>query len=406
MSKIVIIAPGTLPIPATKGGAVETGIDQLINENESHENNIFEVYSCWDKNAEEKAKDIKKSTFKFYRFGILDKIEMIIIKSINKLFSLLNIKLSFNIYPRFTKFICQNIKDIKADAILLKNSVKLVNTIKKVTDIPIVLQLHNDFLNCNTPNCDTIVANCHRIVANSQYIKERICTIKSVKPSKVFINMNCLDENDFIQPNLNEKKEIIKRFNIDENKRNIIFVGRIVRVKGIKELLLALQKIEDNNKWHLLIVGGKWFSSNCKDRYYRELAKISEKFKDRITFLGYVKHEEIKKLYSVSSIAVVPSIWEEPAGRVVLEAEAMKIPVVASNSGGIPEYLSTDSGLIVNKDEFFIENLAKSIEKLIENPQKANEMGKRGREYAKTFTTKRYYEEILNVIGSEKTSDK
>lgn len=406
MSRIVIIAPGTLPIPAVKGGAVETGIDQLINENELHKDNIFEVYSCWDKDAEEKTKFIEKSKFKFYKFGILDKIEMIIIKSINKVFSLLNIKKSFNIYPRFTRFICQDIKNIKADVILLKNSVKFVNPIKKVTDIPIVLQLHNDFLNSNTPDCNTIAANCYKIVANSKYIKKRICSIESISPSKVFINMNCLDKSSFIQPSINEKKDIIKRFNIDENKKNIIFVGRIARVKGIKELLLALQKIENNKNWHLLIAGGKWFSSNYKDRYYKELTKISEKFKNRITFLGYVKHEEIKNLYSVSSIAVVPSIWEEPAGRVVLEAEAMGIPVVASNSGGIPEYLGTDSGLIVNKDKFFIKNLSKSIEELIENPQRADEMGKRGIEYAKMFTTKRYYEEILSIIRSEKISDK
>lgn len=401
MSRIVLVAPGILPIPAIKGGAVETGIEQLINENELHDDNNFEVYSCWDKEAEEKAKSIKKSNFKFYKFGILDKTEMIIIKSVNKLFSLLNIKLGFNIYPRFTKFVCKNIKDIKADAVLLKNSVRLVNPIKKVTDIPIVLQLHNDFLNSNTPNGDTIASNCYRIVANSQYIKNRICTIKSISPKKVFINMNCLDKDSFQRPKENEKKKIIDKFNIDENKKNIIFVGRIAKVKGVKELLLALQKIEDNKKWHLLIAGGKWFSDNCKDRYYKELSRISENFKDRITFLGYVKHEEIKTLYAVSSIAVVPSIWEEPAGRVILEAEAMEVPVVASNSGGIPEYLNESSALVIEKDEFFIENLAKSIEELVEDTEKNKNMGRNGRKYAEIFTAERYYKEILSIIRSE-----
>ena len=41
MSRIVLVAPGILPIPAIKGGAVETGIEQLINENELHDDNIF-----------------------------------------------------------------------------------------------------------------------------------------------------------------------------------------------------------------------------------------------------------------------------------------------------------------------------------------------------------------------------
>ena len=63
MSKIVIIAPGILPIPATKGGAVETGIEQLIKENELHSGNKFEVFSCFDEEAKEEAKKIKNTDF-------------------------------------------------------------------------------------------------------------------------------------------------------------------------------------------------------------------------------------------------------------------------------------------------------------------------------------------------------
>ena len=217
--------------------------------------------------------------------------------------------------------------------------------------------------------------------------------------------MNCLDKNSLLIPSENQKNEIAKKFNININRRNIIYVGRIVSVKGIKELLLALKKIEKNDKWHLLIVGGKWFSNNSKDKYYKELEKISESFKDRISFLGYVNHEEIKTLYALSSIAVVPSIWEEPAGRVVLEAEAMGIPVIASNSGGIPEYVNKKSAIIVDKDEFFIENLSKSIEELVNDTDKSVLIGNEGKKYAQLFTSERYYDEILKIMGVNTEND-
>ena len=97
-------------------------------------------------------------------------------------------------------------------------------------------------------------------------------------------------------------------------------------------------------------------------------------------------------------MAVVPSIWEEPAGRVVLEAEAMKIPVVAANSGGIPEYVNEKSAIIIERDKLFIDNLSKGIEELINDTDKAALMGIEGLKYAQLFTAERYYTEILKII--------
>lgn len=398
MSKIVIIAPGILPIPATKGGAVETGIEQLIKENELHNGNKFEVFSCFDEEAKKEAKKIKNTDFIFYKFKLIDKIEMLCLKCANKVLSIMKVKRNFNIYPRFVSFICKNLKSSEYDAILIKNSIRFVIPISKITEKPIILQLHNDFLNSETPDAKKIVSKCYKIVANSEYIKKRICTISNVSPEKVYVNMNCLDNSSFEFPSEQQKNQIITRFNIDIHKKNIIYVGRIAKVKGVKELLLALKNIKDNDKWHLLIVGGKWFSSNYKDKYYRELSSISKDFKEKISFLGYVKHEDIKTLYAISSVAVVPSIWEEPAGRVVLEAEAMKIPVVAANSGGIPEYVNEKSAIIIERDKLFIDNLSKGIEELINDTDKSALMGIEGLKYAQLFTAERYYTEILKII--------
>lgn len=398
MSKIVIIAPGILPIPATKGGAVETGIEQLIKENELHNGNKFEVFSCFDEEAKKKAKKIKNTDFIFYKFKLIDKIEMFCLKCANKVLSIMKVKRNFNIYPRLVSFICKNLKSSEYDAILIKNSIRFVIPISKITEKPIIIQLHNDFLNSETPDAKKIVSKCYKIVANSEYIKKRICTISNVSPENVYVNMNCLDNSSFEFPNEQQRNQIIARFNIDIHKKNIIYVGRISKVKGVKELLLALKKIKNNDKWHLLIVGGKWFSSNYKDKYYRELYSVSKEFEERISFLGYVKHEDIKTLYAVSSVAVVPSIWEEPAGRVVLEAEAMEIPVVATNSGGIPEYVNEKSAIIIERDKLFIDNLSKGIEELINDTDKATLIGKEGLKYAQLFTAERYYTEILKII--------
>ena len=51
MKKVLIVSPGGLPIPAVKGGAVETLIEYLINENELESNFIFTVVSCENNDA-------------------------------------------------------------------------------------------------------------------------------------------------------------------------------------------------------------------------------------------------------------------------------------------------------------------------------------------------------------------
>ena len=210
--------------------------------------------------------------------------------------------------------------------------------------------------------------------------------------------MNCLDDMDFIIPSVDEQNKVINKYKINTKKKNIIFVGRITPQKGIKELLEALKLIKNRDDWNLLVAGGKWFSTNSKNKYYRELETISKEFNNKINFLGYVNHEDIRILYYLSYISVVPSMWEEPAGRVVLEAEAMQTPIIAAESGGLPEYLKNDCAFLIKKDPNFICNLSKKISFLLDNDINAKKMGEKGLEFSKKFTSERYYNEIINII--------
>src|SRR5574344_2008481 len=63
MKKIAIVNNGELPVPAVKGGAVECLIDLLLNENEKYGKFHFEVYSIYDKNAEDASKKYKYASF-------------------------------------------------------------------------------------------------------------------------------------------------------------------------------------------------------------------------------------------------------------------------------------------------------------------------------------------------------
>ena len=113
-------------------------------------------------------------------------------------------------------------------------------------------------------------------------------------------------------------------------------------------MLEAFSKIENNN-WRLLIAG------KVEEEYLDELKKINNS--DRITFLGYTKSELFFKNIDV---LIVPSLWNEPFGRVVIEGIINKKPVIGSRVGGITE-------LLTNNDQFLVEPNLEEFSVIIRN---------------------------------------
>ena len=78
----------------------------------------------------------------------------------------------------------------------------------------------------------------------------------------------------------------------------------------------------------------------AKDEYFKKLIEESRGYEDRIVFTGYVFPEDMPAIYTLGDVLVIPSMWEEPFGVVALEGMAMKVPIIATNSGGLVEAVS------------------------------------------------------------------
>lgn len=141
------------------------------------------------------------------------------------------------------------------------------------------------------------------------------------------------------------------------DKKVILFVGRLAEVKGIEYLIDAMSEIDAM----LVIVG----DGPLKEK----LIRISDKRK--VIFLGAKSHEELKTIYASADIFVMPSITakdgsREGFGLVLLEAMASGLPVIGSNSGGIPEIISDQqTGLLVPEKDSRAISVA--IQKLIDD---------------------------------------
>ena len=176
----------------------------------------------------------------------------------------------------------------------------------------------------------------------------------------------------------------------------ILFTGRIIKEKGIDKLIEAIKLLDIDYK--LLIVGNKGFGSETDNPYLDYLKTISEEIKDNIIFTGFISYSDLPAVYSISDVAVVPSVWEEPAGRVVIEAQLSGLPLVVSDSGGIEDYITHNSAIIVKRNSDFVVNLAKSISKIAKSEELQEKMRKEGVAFASKFTPKRYYEEVVDFF--------
>jgi glycosyltransferase involved in cell wall biosynthesis len=96
-----------------------------------------------------------------------------------------------------------------------------------------------------------------------------------------------------------------------------------------------------------------------------------------VVFTGFLDKEQQASLWANSSALVVPSIWDEPFGMVVLEAWAKERPVVAFAKGALPELIHHGvNGLLA--DPFSVEALAKNIQELIDKPDLGPRLGRAG----------------------------
>lgn len=149
----------------------------------------------------------------------------------------------------------------------------------------------------------------------------------------------------------------------------ILFLGRLDWKKGIERLISALGLLKEAT----LIVAG-----NDENGYTPKLEELCRKLgvRERVEFIGRVASSEKWRLYRRASVFVLPSLSENLANT-VLEAMAMECPVVVTPEVGLADVVDRHGTGIVSVGDPI--SLATAIGKILEHPEKALEMGRKGR---------------------------
>ena len=180
--------------------------------------------------------------------------------------------------------------------------------------------------------------------------------------------------------------------------RLLLFVGRLERLKGVEVAIRALALLRDRNHddVRLLILGedSKDGDEGEKDRLKAVAADVC--VRDRVDFLGSVAHHELPYFYSAADVCVMPS-YSESFGLVGLEAQASGRPVVGSDVSGLRSVIRDQvSGyLIAGHDPA---EYAERIGRLLEDPELAQQMGRRGRLLAQRYSWTRTADRLRELF--------
>lgn len=402
MKKVAVIAPNSLPVPPVRGGGVQTVISETVP-----------LY-----------KEFKPYVFSNCEFGI-DKLPLqetvgniehrrICQSSWDELKIKLKYFTTLNYFPYIFEIIGQ-IKEINPDIIHLMNRPWFLPILRKFlgNDKKIVLHHFNNYLMEMTPkkakrHLDLVngFIGCSQFTVNAEVVT-RFPELKD----KCFVVSNGVDVDKFNPDkiNIDTISELKKKFGIKTGETVILYVGRLTEDKGAFELLEAVKTLVLSlgmREVKLLVVGSSFFGGKTKiTPFIRKLQKASEVIKNNIIFTGYIDRSAIQSVFAVGDIAAVPSIVQDASPTVCYEASSMKLPIVASTRGGIPEIVLDGQTGLLYEDPYDIDTLVENLLHFIKVPEERKAFGERGRALmVKNFTWKivaekieKAYNRVLNM---------
>lgn len=175
-----------------------------------------------------------------------------------------------------------------------------------------------------------------------------------------------------------------------KEERTFLFLGALIKRKGVIDLLAALKQIKENgiHGWHVLIAG-----SGEEEPELKAFVKSNDMEKE-VEFLGWINNDQKRELFEKSDVLVLPS-YNEGLPMAILEAMSYGLPIVSTGVGSIPEAVSSNGFLVKPGD---IDCLAENMKALICNDALFLKQSKASRTIAKEkFSEPSMFEKIGKI---------
>ena len=396
MKKVAIISRASfLPVPAVLGGACEALMEILINKNEEFkELDLTYIQPMFSK---EVRKNMKREKFKSVKFVDCKKNHVFefCVKAINRILRILGIK------KRLTKsYESKALKYCKAnkfDKIVFEGGEP--NNIDSYLKYYKREQLYLHF-HCQVEEKQDVTKSIGNFISVSEFIsndwrdwhKEN-----GIDNINKIVLKNVVNEDRFNKEiSAKEREEIRKSLGFKKDDFLVVFNGRLIEVKGIKELIQAVIKLPENVK--LMIIGSPNFKDQTDSPFLTEIKTLAEEYKQKIVFTGFIDNREVYKYYRAADMQAIPSVWNDAAPLVVFEGLLCGLPQLVTRSGGIPEYVCKEGSIIIPRDHDLVENLTANIDKLSKDKKLLKTMSEKNLEYSKRYCKTNYYKDFVAIM--------
>ena len=372
--KVLMICTEKLPVPAVRGGAIQTYIDGISGL-------LSHQYSLTILGTTDPTLPIEeyKNNIRYVRIE------------------------SEHFFEIYATRVIDFLQSESFDLIHVFNRPRLIPLIREVAPYArLILSMHNDMFDINKidqQDALTAIREVERIITVSDYVGKTISNLYPQAASKVRTIYSGVDLKKFIPWETSNlatqvRHKLRSTYNL-EDKTVILFVGRLTPKKGTDLLIQALNElsIKDSNI-ALVIVGGTWYSVDSVTDYVAYVRALAEKAKYPVITTGYVPSDVIHEWFWAGDIFVCPSQWQEPLARVHYEAMAAGLPFLTTARGGNPEVVIDRNGLLVDRPEDSLE-FAEKLNSLITDLNLRRRMGQIGRRLAEErFSWERVAHEV------------
>jgi glycosyltransferase involved in cell wall biosynthesis len=297
------------------------------------------------------------------------------------------------IIPRLVSYIKQNSIDIVETSVFPADVYGRISA--RLANVPIIIST----MHCVEAHkletmyrilffADTLtMALTTRTIAVSKAVKNYLISWHRVKSDKIRVVYNGMAAHKYDSNiDINEYK---RKLNLQHDIPTVVFIGRLVKLKGVGYFLkAAAMVIRSGKKAQFLVVG----DGPLKQSLVKQTQKLG--IDQHVFFTGF--REDIPKILSCIDILVLPSLWEG-LPLTILEAMHAGKPIIATRVGGIPEAVrDRETGILIPPRDCHA--LTKGIVELLKDPEKCKEMGEKGKERAlQHFNVERMVKEYSDI---------
>jgi glycosyltransferase involved in cell wall biosynthesis len=242
--------------------------------------------------------------------------------------------------------------------------------------------LYREFDRWSLKRCDLVVTVCSAFA--------RILEDRGVPKERIFVVPNSVNA-EVAKPDLTQPVATILREQIPRGERIVIAVGRLSAEKGHRYLIDAVSRVLRDSpqlRFRVLIAG-----TGPADRKLKEQVRKNG-LDQHVTFIGHCY--DIKAVFSIADLFVLPSL-SEGSPNALLESMAARVPIVATNVGGVSEHVTDGrSALLVPPGDSAA--LAKAMIQLLSDRSTATEFANTAFERARlNFSTAKHDQDILKI---------